>query len=203
MKKFHATKPLAFSLHFLFRRDQNHLIIIQSCKKLLLKAAREQKNFARSENFFTQQFLALSKTAVWTKTTLFLLRSSLLFSTKIIPIFFTLFISRFKNHTNWFKKGLLQYSSSSRKKSAPQYNSNSLNCKKNQEHRNIAPLRLQLRSYNKLTRHVGICGKAVQMDWYQSSVWVATLFRIILATVFVVVIDSRKCSRLRECVSFW
>ena len=23
-KKFHATKPLAFSLHFLFRRDQNH-----------------------------------------------------------------------------------------------------------------------------------------------------------------------------------
>ena len=23
-KKIHATKPLAFSLHFLFRRDQNH-----------------------------------------------------------------------------------------------------------------------------------------------------------------------------------
>ena len=23
-KKFHATKPLAFSLHFLFRLDQNH-----------------------------------------------------------------------------------------------------------------------------------------------------------------------------------
>ena len=23
-KKFHTTKPLAFSLHFLFRRDQNH-----------------------------------------------------------------------------------------------------------------------------------------------------------------------------------
>ena len=23
-KKFHAPKPLAFSLHFLFRRDQNH-----------------------------------------------------------------------------------------------------------------------------------------------------------------------------------
>ena len=23
-KKFHAAKPLAFSLHFLFRRDQNH-----------------------------------------------------------------------------------------------------------------------------------------------------------------------------------
>ena len=24
VKKFHATKPLAFTLHFLFRRDQNH-----------------------------------------------------------------------------------------------------------------------------------------------------------------------------------
>ena len=24
VKKFHATKPLAFSLHFLFRRDQDH-----------------------------------------------------------------------------------------------------------------------------------------------------------------------------------
>ena len=36
-----------------------------------------------------------------------------------------------------------------KKKTAPQYNSNSLNCK-NQEHRNIASLSLQLRSYNKL-----------------------------------------------------
>ena len=36
-----------------------------------------------------------------------------------------------------------------KKKTAPQYNSNSLNCKKNQEHRNIAPLSLQLRSYKK------------------------------------------------------
>ena len=33
-----------------------------------------------------------------------------------------------------------------KKKTAPQYNSNSLNCK-NQEHRNIASLSLQLRSY--------------------------------------------------------
>ena len=36
-----------------------------------------------------------------------------------------------------------------KKKTAPQYNSNSLNCKKNQEHRNIATLSLQLRSYKK------------------------------------------------------
>ena len=33
-------------------------------------------------------------------------------------------------------------------KTAPQYISNSLNCK-NQEHRNIAPLSLQLRSFKK------------------------------------------------------
>ena len=70
------------------------------------------------ENFFTRQFLALSKTAVWTKTTLFSLHSSLLFSSKITPNFFTRFISRFKNHSTKIdlKKELLQYSSSSRKK---------------------------------------------------------------------------------------
>ena len=69
-KKFHAAKPLAFSLYFLFRRDQNHYSnltskIMKMCEQIL------------------------------------------------------------------------------KKKTAPQYNSNSLNCKK-QEHRNIAPLSLQL-----------------------------------------------------------
>ena len=55
--------------------------------------------------------------------------------------FCTRFISRFKNHSNKIdlKKGLLQYSSSSRKKTAPQNNSNSLNCKKNQEKANNSP----------------------------------------------------------------
>ena len=37
-KKFHAAKPLAFSLHFLFRRDQNHYSnltskIMKMCEK--------------------------------------------------------------------------------------------------------------------------------------------------------------------------
>ena len=32
-KKFHAAKPLAFSLHFLFRRDQNHYSNWTSKKK--------------------------------------------------------------------------------------------------------------------------------------------------------------------------
>ena len=48
------------------------------------------------------------------------------------------------------------------KKTAPQYNSNSLNCKKNQEHRNIAPLSLQLRSYKKICYAVN-CAKITQL----------------------------------------
>ena len=41
-KKFHATKPLAFSLHFLFRRDQNHYSNLTSqnmkmCEQILKK----------------------------------------------------------------------------------------------------------------------------------------------------------------------
>ena len=91
-KKFHAAKPLAFSLHFLFRRDQNHYSnltskIMKMCEQILKKKTAPQYN---------------------------------------------------SNSLNC-------------KKTAPQYNSNSLNCK-NQEHRNIATLSLQLRSYknNKL-----------------------------------------------------
>ena len=41
-KKFHAAKPLAFSLHFLFRRDQNHHSnltskIMKMCEQILKK----------------------------------------------------------------------------------------------------------------------------------------------------------------------
>ena len=41
-KKFHAAKPLAFSLHFLFRRDQNHYSNFTSktmkmCEQILKK----------------------------------------------------------------------------------------------------------------------------------------------------------------------
>ena len=43
-KKFHAAKPLAFSLHFLFRRDQNHYSnltskIMKKCEQILKKRA--------------------------------------------------------------------------------------------------------------------------------------------------------------------
>ena len=41
-KKFHAAKPLAFSLHFLFRRDQNHYFnltskIMKMCEQIFKK----------------------------------------------------------------------------------------------------------------------------------------------------------------------
>ena len=41
-KKIHAAKPLAFSLHFLFRRDQNHYSnltskIMKKCEQILKK----------------------------------------------------------------------------------------------------------------------------------------------------------------------
>ena len=46
-KKLQATKPLAFSLHFLFRRDQNHYSnltskIIKMCEQILKKRSREK-----------------------------------------------------------------------------------------------------------------------------------------------------------------
>ena len=44
-KKIHAAKPLAFSLHFLFRRDQNHHSnltskIMKMCEQILKKRQR-------------------------------------------------------------------------------------------------------------------------------------------------------------------
>ena len=102
-------------------------------KKTVLKSRMWTKKFrSLRENFFTHQFIALSKTAVWTKTTLFSLHSSILFSTKTTPNFFTRFISRFKNHSNKIdlKKDFSNTPLRVVKKTAPQYNSNSLNCKK-------------------------------------------------------------------------
>ena len=47
-KKFHAAKPLAFSLLFLFRRDQNHysnltLKIMKMCEQIFKKRQRPNK----------------------------------------------------------------------------------------------------------------------------------------------------------------
>ena len=48
-KKCHAAKPLAFSLHFLFRRDQNHYSnltskIMKMCEQILKKKTAPQYN---------------------------------------------------------------------------------------------------------------------------------------------------------------
>ena len=48
-KKIHAAKPLAFSLHFLFRRDQNHYSnltskIMKMCEQILKKKTAPQYN---------------------------------------------------------------------------------------------------------------------------------------------------------------
>ena len=58
-KKIHAAKPLAFSLHFLFRRDQNHYSnslskIIDMCEQILKKHSRTSpdvqfKDFSSTE----------------------------------------------------------------------------------------------------------------------------------------------------------
>ena len=47
-QKIHAAKPLAFSLHFLFRRDQNHHSnltskIMKMCEQILKKRQRPNK----------------------------------------------------------------------------------------------------------------------------------------------------------------
>ena len=48
-KKFHAAKPLAFSIHFLFRRDQNHYSnltskIMKMCEQIFKKKTAPQYN---------------------------------------------------------------------------------------------------------------------------------------------------------------
>ena len=48
-KKIHAAKPIAFSLHFLFRRDQNHYSnltskIMKMCEQILKKKTAPQYN---------------------------------------------------------------------------------------------------------------------------------------------------------------
>ena len=48
-RKIHAAKPLAFSLHFLFRRDQNHYSnltskIMKMCEQIIKKKTAPQYN---------------------------------------------------------------------------------------------------------------------------------------------------------------
>ena len=97
-------------------------------KTLLENAAREQKiSLAYRIFFHTSISRSLENSDINNKPLSF--RSTLHFvkQQNHSTNFFTCFISRFRIHS---KKGLLQYSSSSRKKTAPKYNSNSSNCNK-------------------------------------------------------------------------
>ena len=101
-------------------------------RKLLQNAAREQKNFARLEKIFSHINFSLSQKQRYEQKPLSF-RSALRFCSAPQPlqIFSRVSFPASKiTPIKLIKKGLLQYSSSSRKKTAPQYNSNSLNCKK-------------------------------------------------------------------------
>ena len=67
-KKFYAAKPLAFSLHFLFRRDQNHNSnltskIMKMCEQILKKntAPRYNSNSLNYKNIAGQVLKYSSK----------------------------------------------------------------------------------------------------------------------------------------------
>ena len=49
-KKIHAAKPLAFSLHFLFRRDQNHYSNLTSKIKKMCEQTLKKKKTAPQYN---------------------------------------------------------------------------------------------------------------------------------------------------------
>ena len=65
-KKFHTTKPLAFSLHFLFRRDQNHYSnltskIMKMCEQIL---KHSRKNSGSDSKHQTSQKTASATEAI-------------------------------------------------------------------------------------------------------------------------------------------
>ena len=65
MKKFHVAKPLAFSLHFVFRRDQNHYTklnskIMKMCEQIIKKKAPQYtKVYKKTPKCFRQDVNAL------------------------------------------------------------------------------------------------------------------------------------------------
>ena len=67
-KKCHAAKPLAFSLHFLFRRDQNHYSnltskIMKMCEQILKKHSRKNSG-NDSKNKISHTYDLIRRTSV-------------------------------------------------------------------------------------------------------------------------------------------
>ena len=68
-KKFHAAKPLAFSLHFLFRRDQNHYSnltskIMKMCEQILKTAPQYNSNSLNCKNIAGQVLLQFKEVSL-------------------------------------------------------------------------------------------------------------------------------------------
>ena len=101
-------------------------------KKCFKMPRVNKKNSLAYRIFFSHLNFSLSRKQRYEqKTTLFSLHSAFFSATKSLQFFLRVSFPASKcTPIKLIKKGLLQYSSSSRKKTAPQYNSNFLNCKK-------------------------------------------------------------------------
>ena len=61
-KKIHAAKPLAFSLHFLFRRDQNHYSNLTSKMMKICEQILKKKHSRTSPDVQFKEFSLTKKT---------------------------------------------------------------------------------------------------------------------------------------------
>ena len=152
-KKFHTAKQLAFSLHFVFRRDQNHCSNLTSkimkmceqilkkrapqynsnslnCKKTtmspiiaaiasrLLKSTKNQSKIATSEQKTTSEKANFCSNTIF--SLYFKISAKNFHAAKPLAFSIHFLFRRDQNH----------HSNLTLKKTAPQYNSDSLNCKK-------------------------------------------------------------------------
>ena len=109
----------------------------KNSKKQSQIAACEQKTTSEKANFCSNTVFSLY----------FKFRAKKFHAAKPLAFSLHFLFRRDQNHySNLTSKIMKMCEQILKKKTAPQYNSNSLNCK-NQEHRNIASLSLQLRSY--------------------------------------------------------
>ena len=181
-KKFHAAKPLAFSLHFLFQRDENHYSnltskIMKMCEQILKKRQRPntlqifwivKKNQEKANNSPSYRCAAIKKiqtrcqnAACEQKTTsekekfgsntvfslYFKIRAENFHTAKKLAFSLQFLFRRDQNHYSNLTSKIMKMCEQILKKRQRPNTIQILWIVKNQEHRNIAPLSLQLRSY--------------------------------------------------------
>ena len=98
-----------------------------------------KKPLAR-ERIFVQTLSTLTVFSLY-----FEIRAKKICAAKLLAVLLHIFFPRDQNHYSNLTSNNIIICEPILKKTVPQYNSNSLNCKK--EHHSIAPLSLQLRSY--------------------------------------------------------